>query len=71
MFNKTNQEVQNMLMCMQELGLRIDLGGVSRDIISRSLDLDTHLPGTLIHQVYHSYISMMSENSIEILIEMK
>ena len=51
MNNKTNEEVQGVLEAMRELGLRVDTGGVSRDLISRNLDLDSQLPGNLIHQV--------------------
>ena len=51
MNNKTNEEVQGVLESMRELGLRVDTGGVSRDLISRNLDLDSQLPGNLIHQV--------------------
>ena len=51
MNNKTNEEVQGVLEAMRELGLRVDTGGVSRDLINRNLDLDSQLPGNLIHQV--------------------
>ena len=51
MQTRSDKEVGRVMRTLQDMGLKIEYGGICRELILRHLDLDNINPGQLVAQV--------------------